>query len=148
MSDQLNGASTLLAFSPNVLPPYASRALHQTVDPIQPSKNFRRTVNGALVNLAPSQFQKFKSIVTCDDMDSVGLDGVWPGAAFTVDCAVEFCFLTVGGTPARPIVAGSERTDGAFTFYRPVLSMTVIDYQLRLDEWGRVLGWQIELEET
>jgi hypothetical protein len=147
MSDSLNGASTLLVFTPNVLPPYASRSLHQALTVIAASKNFRRTVNGTLVSLAPSQFHKYASTITCDDMDSPGLDGVFPGAVFTVDCAEELSYLTQGGTPDRPVVPGSSRTDGIFTFYRPVLTMEVIDFKLTLDEWQRVVGWQMDLEE-
>lgn len=147
MSDQLNGASTLLVTSPNILPPYATRGLHQTITPIAASKNFRRTVNGVLKNLAPSQFRKFVSTITCDEMDSPGLDGVFPGLVLTINCAAELAFLTQGGSPVRPVVAGSLRTDGAFTFYRPVLTMEVTDYRLSLNEWERVVGWQLDLEE-
>jgi hypothetical protein len=144
-----NYDSTLLVLAPVGLPPFASRGLHQSLSPISMAKNLRRTVNGALISLAPSQLQLYSSTITCDDMDSPAFDGLWPGTEFTVSCAVELAYLSIG-SPSRPVVSGSTRTDSSqpgFTWYRPQLTMLCIDFSVDFDEWGARLGWRMELEE-
>lgn len=139
---------TLLVISPIGLPSYAARGIKQTLANSASSQNMRRTVNGQMVNLAPSQLQKYKSTLTCDDMESPALDGIWPGATLTINCITELAYLTAGGSPQRPVVSGSARTEGSFSFYRPVLTMMVVDFKIETDEWGAKVGWQAELEEV
>jgi hypothetical protein len=67
----------------------------------------------------------------------------------TVDCAVELCYRTGNpGSPYRPAVSGSTYTQGAFTFYRPVLTMMVRDVKHTFDEWKHNNGWELDLEEV
>ncbi len=140
--------STLLVIAPIGLPVFAARGIKQTLNPISQATNIRRTVNGKPVSLAPPQFQKYASTITCDDMDSPALDGVWPGLELTIDCVCELCYLTQGGTPQRTVVDGSSRIEGDYTWYRPRLDMMVAGpASITTNEWGAAVSWSIPLEE-
>jgi len=129
------------------IPPYAARGLKQTLDPIAAGAMTRRTVNGALVNLAPPQFQKYKSAITGSDQQPPAIDGIFPGLPVTVDCIVELSFPT-GGAPDRPAVPGSSRIEGNFVFYRPRLDMLITGYSIDTDEYGATVGWKLDLAEV
>ena len=138
---------TLLVISGNGVPTFASRGLTQTLDPIAASSVLRRTVNGGLIDLSPPQMRKYKSTITCTDINGPALDGVWPGDTVTVDCVPELAYLTISGTPERPVVTGSERVVGDHTYYRPQLVMRVVQYTTSTDEYGAAVAWQLDLEE-
>ncbi len=140
------GSFTVLGISGAGIPTYSARGLHQTIEPISVGVNVRRTVNGLLVNLAPLQFAKYKSRITGSDVDPPAVDGIFPGEPLTVDCIAELSFLT-GAAAQRPAVPNSERTDGAWTFYRPQLEMMVVGFSLDTDEWGAQVAWSLDLEE-
>jgi len=139
---------TVLTITGFGLTPYSARGIQQTLDPIPQSSSMRRTVNGALVDVSAPEFRKYRSVISCEDMNVPAIDGVWPGQLVTVACAVELSYLTSGGTPARTVVSGSSRTDGDFTFYRPQLSMRIVTFGEVLDELGAVTSWTLELEEA
>lgn len=144
---------TLLAISVFGVPLYSARGLTQTLDSESSGKTqstssaIRRTVNGLLVNLSPPQMQKYSSVISCDDQRAPAIDGVWAGLVVVVDCVPELSYITSGGSPARPVVPGSSRTEGAYTFYRPRLTMMVISHNQSHDEYGAVVSWQLTLEE-
>lgn len=138
---------TLLEITGIDVPPYASRGLTQTLEPIEQAKQTRRTVNGSLKDISAIQFQKYKSTISCTDQQSPGLDGIWPGVSVTVKCVAELSYKTAGGTPERNIVSGSSRVEGDYTFYRPELIMRVTSYTMQTDEYGADIGWQLDLEE-
>lgn len=140
--------TTLLVLSTFGVPPYSARGLTQTLEPIEASVVMRRTVNGALLDLSASQFRKYRSTIACDDQQPPAVDGVWPGRLVTVDCAAELSFLTSGGSPGRPVVTGSSRVEGVFTFYRPQLSMRVTAFSVNRDEYNAAVNWQMTLEEV
>jgi hypothetical protein len=144
----LSATGTLLVISTFGAPPFSARGLSQTLEPIAQALNVRRTVNGRLVNLTPTQFLKYKSKITCNDMLAPAIDGVFPGALVTIDCVAELAYRTVGGTPQRTIVDGSSRIEGDFTYYRPRLDMMVITFSTQQDEWGAAVSWSIDLEEA
>jgi hypothetical protein len=141
--------STVLVISPIGLPPYSCRGITDTIEPIAASAQIQRTVNGGLVNLSPAQFQKYRLTLSCSDVDPPAFDGVWPGAILTVDCISELAYLTSGGSPSRPTVDGSERTEGEFSWYRPrLIVMMTTPWQIQTDEWGATVGWNAEAEEV
>lgn len=139
---------TLLVLTGIGVAPYSARGLEQTLQPISGAGQLRRTINGALTNLSETQLRKFSSTITGSDQLSPVTNDIWPGTPVTVDCIAELCYPTLGGSPARPVVSGSSRVEGAMTYYRPQLSMMVVNWQLREDEWGRQVGWSLELEEV
>lgn len=139
---------TVLTITGAGLTPYSARGIEQTLEPIAQTQALRRTVNGALVDISAPELRKYRSTITCNDMNAPALDGVWPGQLVTVGCVSELSYATSGGTPARSVVAGSSRVVGSYTFYRPSLSMRVVNFQTVTDEWGATVGWSLELEEA
>ena len=139
---------TLLVISGPGMPPYAARGLTQTLDPIDAAGVLARTVNGGLIDFSPPQMRKYKSTISCTDQDAPALDGIWPGMPLTVDCVSELGYLTAGGTPQRNAVPGSERTAGAWTWYRPRLDMLVVSYSVGTNEYGAAVEWKLDLEEV
>lgn len=138
---------TLLVISGPGMPPYAARGLKQTLDPIDAAGALARTVNGALIDLSPQQMRKYKSTISCTDLDGPALDGIWPGMVLTVDCVPELGYVTAGGTPERTVVEGSSRVTSLWTYYRPRLTMIVVNYTVDTDEYGAAVAWTLDLEE-
>lgn len=139
---------TLLAIPEMGVPPFSCRGATQSLEPIGASMVLARTVNGNAVNLAPPQFQLYRSRISCEDQDPPNSDGFWPGSIVTVYCITELGSTTAG--PTRPLVPGSLRTDGqGNSFYRPILSMMITrPIHVEKDEWGATARWQMELEEV
>jgi hypothetical protein len=139
---------TLLNITPPGIPPYSARGLTQTLEPIAASSKLERTVNGGLINLSPIQMRKFRSKISCTDQNTPAIGGLWPGMVVTVDCVQELSFLTASpGLQERDAITGSVRIEGDFTFYRPRLTMMVIDFQTSIEEYGRAIPWSFDLEE-
>jgi hypothetical protein len=142
-------ADTILALDAIKFPTTgAARGITQTLEPIGASASFRRTINGDLIDLSMTQFQKYKSTISCTDQSLPTLDGIWPGAVVVVDCIQELAYVTAGGSPSRTVVTGSSRVDGSLTYYRPRLTMMVTSCPTTVDEWQASRGWTLELEET
>jgi hypothetical protein len=139
--------TTLLVISGPGLPTYSSRALSQTLDPIDAAGALVRTVNGGLIDFSASQMRKYRSTITCTDQDAPALDGIWPGMSLVVDCVPELGYLTAGGSPQRTVVPGSSRVASNWTWYRPRLYMLVVNYTANTDEWGAAVAWSLDLEE-
>lgn len=144
----------LVISSPMGVPLYSARGLSQAISPIAAigggggGNLIRRTINGASVDLTYSQFRKYESKITCSDQQAPALDGIWPGMEVTVECVAELTYLTLGGSPSRPVVSGSDHVVGDFTAYRPVLTMRVKDFSTQSDEWNAVVSWSLDLEEV
>jgi len=129
------------------VPPYSARGLTQSLDPIGAAANLRRTINGALIDVSSAQFRKYRSTISGNDQQPPAIDAIWPGLQLTVSCIAELGFLT-GGTAGRTAVAGSTRTEGSFTFYRPQLLMLVTNFTVTKDEYGALQSWSLECEES
>jgi hypothetical protein len=129
------------------VPLYSARGLDQSLVPIKAVAAPRRTINGALVDLAVDKFKKYETVITCSDVEAPALDNVFQGMEVTVDCVAELVYRTAGGTPSRTVIAGSARTVGAFTIYRPRLDMIVTGVQQSISEYARTVKWQLTLEE-
>jgi hypothetical protein len=139
--------STVLKISAVGMSPYAARGLTQTLNPIDQAKDLRRTINGELVDFSVEQFRKYASVISGNDQMPPGVAGIWPGRDVQVECIAELYFVTLGGAAERPIVDGSERTEGPYTYYRPVLDMRVMDFNQSFDEWDAQVSWSLTLEE-
>lgn len=140
------GDETELVISGDGMPPTSVRGISETLEPIDNPQfdkyrltlscsdknapafdhlrvgNWRRTVNGGLVDLSGN------------------------GSVVTVDCVSELAYKT-GGSPARTPVAGSSRTADGFAFYRPQLIVGLTSKSMDTDEYGAVCGWQAAFEE-
>jgi hypothetical protein len=128
------------------VPPYSYRGAMQTLTPIPASAQMARTVNGDLDDISDAIFRKYASQITSSDQQVP--EFAWPGASVVVDCIAELSYKTVGSAATRPVVAGSSRVDGDFTFYRPQLTMRITNFTINHDEWHRVIGWTLGLEEV
>jgi hypothetical protein len=130
---------------------YQARGLTQTLSVIGEATQQERTINGTLVDISAAQFRKYASSISVNaEVDAPPLDGVFPGMTVTVDCVVSLAYLTTGGNGPnhRPEVSGSSFVQGAYTFYRPQLTMMVKSVETQFDEWKCVVGWKLELEEV
>jgi hypothetical protein len=136
-----------LAISVMGVPLYSARGLSQTLEPIDASKNMRRSINGVLTDVAHVQFRKYKSKITCTDARAPAADGIWPGMTVVVDC-VSYLSYPTGGAAQRTVIAGSSFTEGGFTFYRPRLTMLVTSNTTQTDEWAATVPWELDLEEA
>lgn len=144
-----SGADTLLTISGMGGFQYQARGLTQTLQLIAEATDNQRTVNGKLISLGNPVFRKFKSKISCTDIDAPPLDGIWPGMLVTVHCAASLSYLTGNpGSPSRPEVSGSSYVQGSFTFYRPVLEMLVGTYSDNFEEWKSDNAWVLDLEEV
>jgi hypothetical protein len=128
------------------LTPFAARGLTQTLEVINNSQWLRRDVNGFLRNVSDSRFRKYKSTITCRDGESPALDGAWIGEVVDVSCVAELSFPN-GGTPQRTPVAGSERVQGDFTYYRPMLTCLVESISVSFQEYAAIAAWSVSLSE-
>lgn len=146
-------SSTELTINGVGLPDASARGIKQTLQPIDGASSLRRTVNAELIDISDISFRKYRSVISGDDQVPPAFDGVWPGMTVTVGCMVE---LVVNGEVAtttdpifgRPVVPGSVRHEDGFTYYRPELTMLVVDFNVDRDEWGAQTGWTLALEEV
>jgi hypothetical protein len=130
------------------LTPYSARGLSQELKQISSGQqNIRRTVIGTTVNLTPPWFQQYSTVITCSDTNTPAINATWRGQNFEVHCAAELDY-PVGGTPARSEVTGSSRQEGHTMFYRPILYMMLIDFDVTFREYDGVWNWRLELEEN
>lgn len=144
------GADTLLTISGFGNMTYQARGLTQTLEHITGASQLERTINGTLEDVSAAQFRKYQSKITVpDEVEVPPLDGIWPGVQVIVGCAIYLCYPNGRvNSPARAEVSGSSYTENGFTFYRPLLTMRVKDYEEHVDEWGRKVGWTLDLEEV
>ena len=140
--------STILRLTGMGIPPYSARGLSQTLEPIPASQQLRRTINGTLTDFSATQFRKFQSSISGDDQDPPAFNGLWPGMELVVDCIPELAYETMTGGPDRTVVPGSAREEGDFSYYRPQLTMKVVNFSLKKDEYGAQNSWVLDLEET
>jgi len=129
------------------VPLYSARGLSQTLEVIDASKNMRRSINGVLIDVAHEQFRKYKSKITCTDVRTPAIDGIWPGMTVDVDCVAMLSYIS-GGTPSRTVVSGSDFTESGYVFYRPRLTMLITQILNQYDEWPGMVPWEIDLEEV
>ena len=142
-------STSLLVLDGPGLQPYSIRGLTQRLTPISQAGQTRRDINGELRFIGLSEFQKYRIELSCDDVSAPAFDDVWPGLVVRVESAQELCYRTGTFGPSRSVVSGSERTEGEWTFYRPVfVAMVVAGPSQTFDEWGSQYGWQLELEEV
>lgn len=130
------------------IPPYSARGLSQSFGPIDESVQLLRTVNGDLDDVSVAQFRKFKTTIRGSDQQPPALNGIWPGTEIIVDCIVEIAYETSTGGPNHTVVEGSSRVEGDYTFYRPQLTMRLVNFNVDRDEYGAQVGWQLDLAEA
>lgn len=146
----LDTTGTILTISDGatLLPLYSARGLTQTLETIDGAVFQARTVNGELVNLAVPRFRKLRSVISATDVRPPSRDDVWPGLVVSVGCAYVLSYPTIGGSPSRTPVSGSQFVEGSFTFYRPQINFMVGKMGGSFEEWEAGYSWSIALEEV
>lgn len=137
--------STLLSISGAGLPPYSARGLTQQLSYIQQAIQQRRTINGKMLDLSLPQFRLFATTITGADQRPPF--AYLPGTVVVVDCLSYLPFKTAGGTPERDTVPGSNIVEGAWTYYRPRITMMVQSLSISEEEWAAGVSWSMVLEE-
>ncbi len=162
---------TELVISRSGFPPLSARGCMQELVPLALGQ-FRRTVNGDLVFLG-TQGKKYKSTISCEDKTIIATDNLDIGGIVDVSCIqrlwqrCERNRVTLDRLPAEGSVYVIDRQhsplsiisiDGrdifidsdqpCFVSYRPLLTMRIVRYVLKTDEWGIKTGWQMDLEEV
>lgn len=139
-----------LVISGDGMPETAVRGIQETLEPID-----------------NAMFDKYRLTISCSDINAPAFDalrvGLWRrtvnggavdlsgvGSVVTIDCISELSYLTAGSpapTPQRTPVSDSSRTSGAYTFYRPQLTVGLISKSQETDEYGAICSWSAEFEE-
>lgn len=146
-------SGTILLLTSIGIPFYSARGSSQTLTPIKEvggnRQNLPRTLNGQLINLTPSIFLKYSTVISGKDQAGPSRDLVWPGTLITVSCVATLSYPTgQAGSPGRGVVGGSSVTANGFVTYRPILNCMVINFDDKLDEWPHEYSWKLELEEV
>jgi len=162
---------TTLVLSQGGFPPMSARGCIQELIPISQGQ-FKRTVNGDLIFIG-MQGKKYKTTISCQDATVLATDDLIPGSIIQVSCIQPLWQKVVDGkaTLERPPVLGSisvvdenkqlinflhcgenhieiDTTEVAYVSYRPILTMRIISYSLKTNEWGVKSGWSLQLEEV
>lgn len=147
----MTGFQTVLTLGGMGVVPYSTRGATQTLDFYEgAAANIYTDVNGVTRLAGGTQFQKYRSTISCTDQRPIAADGVWPGKIVTVGCIVELAYKTADGPPSRTPVEGSEVVDTGsdFTIFCPLLTMMVMDLKIQKNEWGAEVGWSMDLLEV
>jgi hypothetical protein len=157
------------------LPPESARNCRQELSPV-PNGEFKKSVNGDLLFLETADRRRYRSVISCRDVNSPLIDGIWVGSQLTVGCiqnlwqaiepgvlkiklirpAVEgsVCAVNKTGTPVQftesegnEVELQRQQPEKIFVCFRPWLTMKVVDFSLETDEWGMSGGWKLVLEE-
>jgi hypothetical protein len=141
-------AATLLAFAELSLPEAAARGISQSLKPIDEAADIATTINGEAIDLSDVNFRKYQSTISCTDMRTMTRAGLWPGMILTVDCICELYYATAGGSPDRTVVSGSTRVEGDRTYFRPRLTMMLVEISGADDEFAADTAWEMHLIEV
>lgn len=162
-----------LILSQGGLPPLSARGCIQHLMPIE-SGMLRRTINGTLLYTGKAPTHKYRSVISCEDKESLAIEGIWRGSEIRVGCIhrlwqkrqgpevilerdpVEGTVVVLNSSGqekeaqeiiGRRVIVGELLDKEAFVGYRPWLHMRVVTFSFMTNEWGLKAGWRLELEE-
>lgn len=163
---------TLLQIEGVGFPAFSARGCQQDLSLIQEPELFKRTINGELLFLGEEGHGKYTSTITCQDKGIPAISHLSRGAVVKVSCIQTLTQPLVEGkaTLTRPSVPGSllcfdgsgkkeafhvteelltpESASEGFIRFRPILTMRILHFRFKTDEWGAKVGWALELEEV
>jgi hypothetical protein len=173
--DGLKMSETNLILGVAGMPPQSAGNCRQELLPV-PNGEFRKSINGDLLYLENNERKRYRSVISCKDINSPPVDGIWIGTQLTVGCIQNLWQTIDSGKQQirliRPPVSGSvcvindcgeavrfELEDDEvklsetfeekiFVCFRPWLIMRVVDFSLETNEWGMSGGWKLVLEEV
>jgi hypothetical protein len=143
----LPASGTLLMFEEiGAQPLFSSRGAEQTFELIEQNAPPEYDINGDLIDMSLPQFSLYRTRITCRDQRPPANDGIFRGKLLTVHCAA-FLQRKTGDAAARPVVSGSEFTNGAYVMYRPKLVCRLADMANAWAEWEAQNSWTMTLLE-
>ena len=156
------------------LPPESARNCIQELYPI-PNGEFKRSINGDMLFLESTERKRYKSTISCKDLNTPIIDGIWVGSKVNVGCiqhlwqsispgdtattlirpAVDssICVIDKSGNPLKfnysnnIISIYKTHQERIFVCFRPWLAMQIIDFSMETNEWSMSGGWKLVLEE-
>ena len=142
----LSVEGTILTITGMGIAPYSARGLSQQITPIVNPGNMTRSINGRAQSWNMSQFEKYETTITCEDMRPPPFDNRWQGQEFTMECAARIT-RHMYELPGREVVEGSEIEEGDYISYRMVLEVMLDSFDWTEDEWGARVGWKMKFVE-
>ncbi len=156
------------------LPQERSKNCVQELFPVV-NGEFKKSINGNLIFVETSNRQKYRSIISCSDLNSPIIDKIWIGTQINVGCIQNLCQVIQPGETVldlvRPAVANSIRVTNCsgqsvshsvsknqillkkpndkkiFVSFRPWLTMLVTNFSMKTNEWKMESVWKLESEE-
>lgn len=156
------------------LPPESARNCVQELYPI-PNGEIKKSINGNILFLEATERKKYKSIISCKDINTPIIDGIWIGSQINIGCIQNLwqainpgkqsiqlirpavnnsvCAIDKFGNPVEFTIDGDEVTltkthdERIFICFRPWLTMKVIDFSMETNEWGMSGSWKLITEE-
>lgn len=120
---------TLLSIDGITFPDAAVRGISVTLR-LDANGSLERDVNGTLVDLTLTGFQKYSASVSCTDQEAPALTGIYKGSGPHTVTLI-------------PNLGVSNMTDGTL-----VLSMMVDELEVSDHEWDATVDWSLELVEV
>ena len=136
---------------------------------------FKKSINGNLIFVETFNRQRYRSIISCSDLNSPIINKIWIGTEINVGCIQNLCQVIHPGETVldlvRPAVSNSIRVTNClgqsvlhsvlgnqillqkpndqkiFVSFRPWLTMLVTNFSMKTNEWKMESGWTLELEE-
>lgn len=167
-------SETNLILGVNGLPPESARNCVQELRPI-PNGEFKRTVNGNMVFLESNKDRKYRSVISCKDLNFPIIDEIWVGSRIKIGCIQNLwqsipqgttkitlcrkpvdgsvCIINSVGDPIKFTCNNSEieidttYAEKVFVCFRPWMQMQVTDFSIETNEWGMSGTWKIISEE-
>ncbi len=157
------------------LPPMSGQGCKQTLIPIKGGQ-LSRDINGQLISLG-SEVSKFRSIITGQGLNAIATESLWVGTQLQIGCIQMIWAVIEKGNDevnlSRPAVEGSviavdlsgervdiENIDGTliklskpasdkiFIGFRPWMTVQVVNFILKTDEWENICNWKLIVEEV
>lgn len=122
---------------------YSARDVTQTYepdyDPVQ-----ERDVNGALIDLTPTQLKKLRTTIEGEDVEPPAFAHLRRGDVLSVRWAVR-----VAGEPGAPFATTEDSiTVEGTTYYRPHIDMMVESFRVDTEEWQARSRWTLALRQV
>lgn len=165
---------TDLKLSLTGFPPMSARNCTQELFPIS-TGNFYRDINGKLVFIPSSKEAKYKTVITCKDVNPPAFGCVCIGTEVQVSC-IQYIWQYVKENlkirTSRPpvensvivvdannepvnffidknnnVVINGDSKKQYYVGFRPVLNMRILDFSISTDEWEMISRWKLVMEE-
>jgi hypothetical protein len=149
------------------IPPGSSRFIDMSYEPIGEAYQAERAIDGTLLDLGYDGFDSYRISISCSDMNSPALAGIWPRNILTIYGTEDLVEPGPAVTLTREPVPGSVRACAAdgrviaepegrtlnvpgavFFRYRPILNVMVTGFSTSGREKKADVRWSLSAEEV